>query len=139
MSEWDFIYLDSAKGEWLLDIAAFSQWQIDGHNVTAPKESKKAKELRQLSYNKMRDDVKGLYQNLNSRSQMLPVKTRIRLFSYLAGMSMHQIGKAEIPPVSRQAIHKNLKHAMNGFGLKKARQVWVYYKLYIETRSDKSE
>lgn len=134
MSEWDFRYIDSAKGEWLLDIAAFRQWQIEGHNVAVSKESKKAKELRHLSYNKMRDDVKELYQNLNSRSQKLPVKTRIRLFSYLAGMSMYQIGKAEIPPVSRQAIHKNLKHATNGFGLKKAKQVWVYYKLYIEPK-----
>ena len=124
MEEREYSELDSDKGQWLLDIAAFREWQIDQHNsgsITVVKPDKG-------HYQELRETALELYKQLYGSAQSIPDNTRIRLFRYVAGETLEEIAESE--SVTRQAIHKSLKQMLNGMTIKQARQIWFYGQHY---------
>ncbi len=109
--------------EWMMDVAAYRQWQLP----SAPEDG----ECRDKLYNGLRDEATGLYYQLLDTSERTSDKSAMRLFRYLQGDSVEDIASTETPPVSRQAVHKCLQITIRGLGVgvKRMRFVWNWGQL----------
>ena len=126
----DFLSLDSHTEGILFDIYAFREWQSAQNNE--PVEVEEDLEARQQLYEQMKTDAIELYGKLIETAYHLPSIIKIRLFRYLQGESMDEIGQSESPPVTRQAIHKSLLGVLNAFGTERVKQIWEYGKMYLQ-------
>lgn len=131
MPDWNFIELDAAKGERLLDLAAFQKWQADKHIESEDREAK------DRALEEMRAEVKGQYEKIKAGiAQLTPAQAR-RLFLYLEGESLADITNYETLGVSRDTIYKTLVKVCKKWGwtleeLNQARAIWKYGRNYLE-------
>jgi len=123
----DFIVYDSYKEGIMFDIAAFREWRCSKNN-----EDEVDTEEWERLYEGLHNEAMVLYGELVGVAVNLSDIIRIRLFRFLQGETLQEIGQSENPPVTRQAIHKSLAKALNGIGAEMAKYIWQYGNAFIK-------
>ena len=111
----------------MFDIAAFREWRCSKNN-----EDEVDTEEWERLYEGLHNEAMVLYGELVGVAVNLSDIIRIRLFRFLQGETLQEIGQSENPPVTRQAIHKSLAKALNGIGAEMAKYIWQYGNAFIK-------
>ena len=131
MDNWDFINIDSGKGEKLLDLAAFHDWQIKQLEEDS---SIGVTESMEPTYSEMKMEAKRYCDQLkDSFVNLTPTQAR-RLFQYLQGQSLEEIASSETPRVNRQTVNTTLVRICKkrGWNLGQIAKIWQYGTRYLE-------
>ena len=131
MDDWDFIELDSGKGEKLLDIAAYRQWRLEKNQEVDESDDK------EQALEEMRAEVATKYAKLKEDIATLTLVQARRLYQYLQGESLRQIAESEAPSVNHKQIERTLKKICKKWGwdaeqFNQAKLIWVYGQSYLE-------